>query len=94
MNGTAWPALTLTGFSCRQVLGVHVVGPESAEIIQGIAIAMKCAAGFPATLARMQYAMGRGHPHVTCRTSVGPTRAICHVYVLPCCTDDAIIAAG
>ena len=27
----------------RQVVGVHMVGPESAEIIQGVAIAMKCA---------------------------------------------------
>ncbi len=27
----------------QQVVGVHMVGPESAEIIQGVAIAMKCA---------------------------------------------------
>ncbi len=32
------------------MLGVHIVGPESAEIIQGIAIAMKCACSRAATL--------------------------------------------
>ena len=58
-----------------RVVGVHMVGPDAAELIQGIAIAIKCGA----TKAQFDATVGihptAGEEFVTMRSKVEPPRA-------------------